>query len=197
MVRGLRGDATVSRQASGRAVGVHGQQHTGGQKVPTAKRGIASIEIAAPPAFVYRLITDITRMGEWSPECYHCTWLDGASSAVRGARFRGYNRVGLLRWQTTAVITAAEDGRLFTFSTVHDETGRDETAWRYVFEPAPAGTLLTESYEFLWCPVISRLIELPFPRGHQVGRGIRQTLIKIKAAAEAEPRASSPPSRET
>jgi uncharacterized protein YndB with AHSA1/START domain len=40
--------------------------------MPTAKRGIARIEIAATPEQVYRLITDITRMGEWSPECYRC-----------------------------------------------------------------------------------------------------------------------------
>jgi hypothetical protein len=45
--------------------------------------------------------------------------------------------------------------------------------------------LLTESYEFAWCPVVSRLVELPIPRGRQVSRGILVTLAKIKAAAEA------------
>jgi uncharacterized protein YndB with AHSA1/START domain len=37
--------------------------------MPTAKRGHAGIDIAAPPERVFGLITDVTRMGEWSPEC--------------------------------------------------------------------------------------------------------------------------------
>ncbi len=153
--------------------------------MPTAKRGTASIEVAAPPEVVYLLVSDVTRMGEWSPECYRCTWLDNASTAFPGARFRGYNKLGNFRWQTTAIVTGAENGRLFAFATVHDKTLREETAWRYDLQPVPGGTLLTESFKFLWCPVASRLAELPVPRGRQVSRGIRQTLINIKAAAEA------------
>jgi hypothetical protein len=153
--------------------------------MPTAKRGTASIEVAAAPEAVYLLVSDITRMGEWSPECYRCMWLDEAGTAVPGATFRGYNKLGSFRWQTTAVVTGAEYGRLFAFTTVHDKSGREETAWRYDLQAVPGGTLLTESYQFLWCPVASRLAELPVPRGRQVSRGIRQTLIRIKAAAEA------------
>lgn len=156
-----------------------------GHPMPTAKQGTASIEIAAPPEVVYGLITDITRMGEWSPECYRCIWLDDADAAVPGARFRGYNKLGSYRWQTTAVVSSAEDGRLFAFTTVHDKTGRQETAWRYELQATLAGTMLTESYQFLWCPVANRLIELPIPRSRQVGRGMRQTLVSIKVAAEA------------
>src|SRR5688572_12451844 len=33
-----------------------------------------SIEVAAAPATVYALITDLPRMGEWSPECTRVTW---------------------------------------------------------------------------------------------------------------------------
>jgi hypothetical protein len=151
----------------------------------TAKRGQQSIEIAAAPEVVYNLIADITRMGEWSPECYRCKWLDGVTAAHVGARFRGYNRLGRYRWQTTAVITAAEWGRQFAFTVVHDGSGREETAWRYQFEPSARGTLLTESFEFLWCPLGNRVVELFVPRGRQVDRGIRETLQRIAAAAEA------------
>jgi uncharacterized protein YndB with AHSA1/START domain len=153
--------------------------------MPTAKRGHARIDIAAPPEHVFGLVTDVTRMGEWSPECYRCVWLDGAPGAYVGARFRGYNKLGRVRWATTAVITAVEDSRSFAFTVVHDKSGRDETAWRYELAPSPAGTMLSESFEFLWCPVANRIAELPVPRGRQVSRGIRQTLRNIKAAAEA------------
>ena len=35
-------------------------------------RGEAQVYIAAPPEEVFRLISDVTRMGEWSPECRRC-----------------------------------------------------------------------------------------------------------------------------
>jgi hypothetical protein len=79
--------------------------------MPTARRGTASIEVAVPPEVVYLLVSDVTRMGEWSPECYRCTWLDDVGTAVPGARFRGYNKLGNFRWQTTAVIRRGEDGK--------------------------------------------------------------------------------------
>jgi hypothetical protein len=38
-----------------------------------------SIDVAAPPDKIYELVADITRMGEWSPECVRCAWTKGAS----------------------------------------------------------------------------------------------------------------------
>jgi uncharacterized protein YndB with AHSA1/START domain len=153
--------------------------------MPTAQNGRASIHIAAPPELVYDLITDVTRMGEWSPECYRCEWLDGASAPAAGARFRGYNRRGPMRWERTAVVATAERGREFAFTTVNDRTGRDETHWQYTMDPSPSGTLLTESFEFLWCSLANRAAELFVPRGRQVNAGIEDTVRRIKRAAEA------------
>ncbi|WP_165759372.1 SRPBCC family protein [Mycobacterium decipiens] len=152
--------------------------------MPTARKGQGSIDIAAAPDLVYDLIADITRMGEWSPECYRCEWLDGARAAAPGARFRGYNRLGPLRWKRTVVIDTAARGREFAFTTVNEGAGRQETSWRYTMVPSPSGTLLTESFEFLWCSVPNRLLETLLPRGRQVDRGIQQTLGRIKRAAE-------------
>ncbi|MGV7280237.1 SRPBCC family protein [Mycobacterium persicum] len=152
--------------------------------MPTARRGQQSIDISAPPDLVYDLIADVTRMGDWSPECYRCEWLDGVSTAAPGARFRGYNRMGLMRWERTAVVGTAERGREFSFTTVNDAAGREETRWRYIMEPTPSGTLLTESFEFLWCSVVNRLAEAAIPRGRQMDRGIQETLRRIKKAAE-------------
>jgi hypothetical protein len=45
-------------------------------------------------------------------------------------------------------------------------------------------TLLTESFEFLWCSIANRLAEALVPRGRQVNRGIQETLRGIKQAAE-------------
>ena len=110
--------------------------------MPTARRGHSNIEVGVPPDAVYDLIADVTRMGEWSPECYRCEWLDGATAAAAGVRFRGYNRLGGMRWQRTAVVDRAERGREFGFTTVNDRAGRGETRWRYTMEPSASGTLL-------------------------------------------------------
>jgi uncharacterized protein YndB with AHSA1/START domain len=155
--------------------------------MPTARRGHSSIDVAAPPERVYDLIADVSRMGEWSPECYRCEWLDGATAAAPGVRFRGYNRLGRVRWERTAVVDAADRGREFSFATVNDRAGREETRWRYTMEPSPSGTLLTESFEFLWCSVPNRLAEALVPRARQVNRGIEETLRRIKLAAELKP----------
>ena len=56
-----------------------------------------TIDVSAPPERVYGLISDITRMGEWSPECRRCEWIDGATGPAVGARFRGHNRLGPVR----------------------------------------------------------------------------------------------------
>jgi uncharacterized protein YndB with AHSA1/START domain len=153
--------------------------------MPTPQRGCESIEIAAPPEVVYDLLADITRMGEWSPECYRCVWLDGATAAEVGTRFRGHNRLGPYRWERTAVITAADRGSKFSFTTLDGRTGREETEWQYVFEPRPSGTLVTESFEFLWCSALDRVVEAFVPRGRQVNRGIQKTLRRLKQTAES------------
>lgn len=151
--------------------------------MPTAQHGQASIDIGAPSDDVYDLIADITRMGEWSPECYRCEWLDGATSAAVGAKFRGHNRLGKARWTTDAIITAAEPGREFAFTVLH-KSGREETLWRYELRQVGGGTEVTESYRFLWCPIVNRIAELPIPRDKQLRRGIQETLNRIKSAAE-------------
>lgn len=151
--------------------------------MPTATTGEARVQIDAAPLSVYQLISDITRMGEWSPECYRSEWLDGATTAAVGARFWGHNRLGVIRWRRDAVITAAEPGREFSFTTLNPK-GREETLWRYQLRPVGGGTELAESYRFLWCSIASRIAELPLPRDKQLRRGIQETLERIKAVAE-------------
>jgi len=151
--------------------------------MPTATSGEARIQIAAAPDDVYDLIADVTRMGERSPECYRAEWVGDARRAKVGARFRGHNRIGVIKWSTTCKITSAERGREFAF-TVVNRHGREETRWRYLISPDDGGCTVTESYQFLWCPFAARIAEIPFPRDRQLRRGIRETLARLKAAAE-------------
>jgi hypothetical protein len=150
--------------------------------MPTATKGEARIEIAATPERVYEVVTDVTSIGDRSPECYRCEWVGGVSAPEVGARFKGYNRLGLLRWSTTSKVEVAEPGREFTFMVLAGE--RDSTRWRYSIETNGDTTILTETYEFLWCPLFSRIAEVPLPRDRQLQRGINQTVERVKARAE-------------
>ena len=74
-----------------------------------------SLHIAAPPLKVWELVSDITRMGEYSPEVFEAEWLDGATGPALGATYRGHvkrNEVGPTYW-TTCKVTACEPGEVF------------------------------------------------------------------------------------
>lgn len=151
---------------------------------------VVSVTIAAPPEAVWDMVADVTRMGEWSPECYSCRWIGSRREPVVGARFVGFNRRGWVRWLTTNQVEEASRGRAFVFRT--RETG---VRWGYELEPIeadgdrPAGTRLTESRDL--SDARTWLIRLAGPfmggmDGHaeELRAGMRQTLTRIKAAAE-------------
>ena len=60
-----------------------------------------SRDIAATPDVVYTAISDVTRMGEWSEECYSCRWHDGHDGPAVGAIFDGDNRQGAHEWHSS------------------------------------------------------------------------------------------------
>ena len=92
--------------------------------------GEATIEIDAPPEAIYDLVTDVTRMGEWSPECVKCEW-QGAPGQV-GSTFKGHNKSGPARWKTVARVEVADRPSEFTFATLYKDG--PSTRWSYRFE---------------------------------------------------------------
>jgi uncharacterized protein YndB with AHSA1/START domain len=71
-------------------------------------------QIGASAEQVWAMVSDVTRMGQWSPENEGATWLGAATGPQRGARFRGMNRNGKRRWKTVGrTVADAETGRRF------------------------------------------------------------------------------------
>ncbi len=150
----------------------------------SARQGQVEIHIDAPPETVWSTVADLDRMGEWSPECYRVTWLDGASGPAKvGARFKGKNRWGPVRWSMTCEVKTADPRREISWSTV--KGSRDVVTWRYRFEPDGAGTKVVESFEVHWLPLSARLFEDLLMVHRDTGReaAMRATLERIKAAA--------------
>ncbi|WP_405059062.1 SRPBCC family protein [Kribbella sp. NBC_01505] len=108
-------------------------------------QGETSVEIAVPPEVVYGLVSDVTRTGEWSPECVRCRWEPG-SSGRPGDLFRGWNQNGRNRWSRLCEVLEATPADVFAFRTVATKFKPDSTTWRYSLQPTATGTRLTESF---------------------------------------------------
>lgn len=103
-----------------------------------------SITIEAPAQTVYDIVSDITRTGEWSPVCTSCWWDDDVIVGVVGAWFTGRNELPDRTWETRSQVVSAEPGREFAWV-----VGGKFVRWGYTLANVDAGTVLTESWEFL------------------------------------------------
>jgi uncharacterized protein YndB with AHSA1/START domain len=145
--------------------------------------GQATIQIQASPEKVYAMLSDVTRMGQWSPECVKAEWVGGATGPAVGARFKGHNKLNwLVRWSSTPTVKVADPGKEFTFET--GKPGKEQTRWTYRFAPKDGGTELTESFEALTYSAFQKLTANPEKRTEKLVTDIQQTLERIKLAAE-------------
>jgi len=136
---------------------------------------------------VYAVVTDVAALPTWAAETVRCRWLGGVTGAAVGARFRGANRRGLVRWSTTCTVTVAEPGRAFGFR-VTMMAGLPVSDWRYDFEPVGAGCRVTESWRDLR-PLPARVIGgvaigvLDRPSHNRAN--MRRTLAQLKRHLES------------
>jgi len=76
--------------------------------------GRVQVHVNVDAETLHDMISDVMRMGEWSPETVHCVWLLGVTAATPGATFKGTNRRGVSRWSTKAEVVVADRGREFS-----------------------------------------------------------------------------------
>lgn len=103
-----------------------------------------SREIAATPAAVFAALTDITRMGEWSPETIRAEWHEGFTGPALGASFVGHNKYGENEWSTDAEIVEFVENERFVFKCTFD--GFHFASWGYRIEPTDQGCTVTEMW---------------------------------------------------
>lgn len=145
-----------------------------------------SLRIEAAPDALYDLVSDPANMGRLSPECTGGHWLDDATGPAVGARFKGTNKRGFVRWSTKSTVVAAERGKEFAF-----ETGDSGTRWRYTFEPDGSGTIVTESraasapYPFIAKAFTTVLLGGVDKHTEELRAGMAATLQRLKDLAEA------------
>ncbi|WP_436700745.1 SRPBCC family protein [Nocardioides sp. BYT-33-1] len=152
--------------------------------------GEVTVHMKAPVEEVWALVSDVTRIGEFSPETFEAVWTHGATGPAVGARFKGHvkrNGVGPVYWTPCTVTKAVEPGSngegVFEFAVGLD--GNALNTWGYRMRPVDGGTSVTEYFRLTpawylrgyWL-VLGRL------RGRTNERGMRTTLERMKAVLE-------------
>jgi len=145
-----------------------------------------SIDIDAPAARLYDMVSDLSRMGEWSPENQGGKWVGGATGAVEGARFKARNRRGWRRWSSVAHIVTANPPKEVAWES--RAFGLKIALWRYRFEPnGKGGTTVTESTEDRRGSIMNVVGPVATGVRDRAGenkKNMRATLEQLKEAAE-------------
>lgn len=143
----------------------------------------ARIDIDASPEAVWALVSDLSLMPKWSPQCK----LMKAFGPLRpGTRTVNVNRRNYLFWPTTSRITEVVPERKLAF-----RVNENNTVWSYELEPTATGTRLTESRhaENGVKPVSNLLVNAVMggvPNFEvELVDGMNASLSRIKAAAES------------
>jgi hypothetical protein len=108
-----------------------------------------------------------------------------------GARFRGYNRRGLIRWSRVCEVVTAEVGREFAYRTIPepvDLSRRDSTTWTYLFTPEATGTRVSHSYDVTLPPLrpFLALYKRVMPQHSDMRPAMTENLAALKHIAERE-----------
>uniref|UniRef100_A1UBU3 SRPBCC family protein n=1 Tax=Mycobacterium sp. (strain KMS) TaxID=189918 RepID=A1UBU3_MYCSK len=145
-----------------------------------------SVYVAREPEAVYALVSDVTRMGEWSPVCRACWWDDPDAGPVAGAWFTGRNVTPERVWETRSQVTVA-DGREFVW-----EVNGGWVRWGFTVAPEGDGTRLAEHWQLLPSGVAGFHERYGADADAQIAErtaaahsGIPETLAAIKRTAES------------
>ena len=146
-----------------------------------------TVAVAAPPSVVWRMVSDVTRMPQWSPELIRAQWLGPVREPKVGARFRGTNRNKVFRWSTSCEVVAADTDARFAYRVSH--RGLPVSEWAFDIRPAGGGCDVTESTvdrRGWFLRTFSSAGTGVLDRTERNRAGIAATLAALKAAAERE-----------
>lgn len=144
----------------------------------------ASIEIDATPEAVWRVVSDLERMGRWSPQCKVMKVFGGP--VRNGTRTANLNKKGLLVWPTSAKVIRFEPNTAIAWRVTENHT-----IWTYELAATETGTRVTERRE---APTgttrLSSILVDKFMGGTagfevEMISGMNTTLTRIKSEVES------------
>jgi uncharacterized protein YndB with AHSA1/START domain len=146
----------------------------------------ASVAIKAPIDAVWNVVSDVTRVGEWSGECQGCDWVGGADSPVPGAQFRGRNRRGSMRWTRLNQVIKAVPPHMFVWRTVARFPYLDSVEWKLILAEESSATRVTEAFEILrLSKAMESVINVVMPAHRDRSADLAADLDRLKSLVEA------------
>jgi uncharacterized protein YndB with AHSA1/START domain len=147
----------------------------------------AEAVVGAPPAAVWALLTDFSRLPDWSPELVRMVPLKRGGLRI-GQWYLGINRRRAVVWPSRNVVAVLEPGRRVAW-----DTTTSGARWIWELEPVAGGTRVvhrrpvprrTTRLSRLFAPVA-----LGGSAGHadELEAGMAQTVARLRAAAERVP----------
>lgn len=152
----------------------------------------ASAYIHASPAVVFDHVSDVTRFGDWSPECVGGEWI--TPGPAPGARFYGHNRSPRYSWTTECEVLVADRPWRFEWHVITNAVP-GTSIWRYEIAADGSRCRVTETFEMTALPHPLRAAleresdeqkaSLLEGRKRELLPGIEQTLAKLKTTIES------------
>lgn len=145
-----------------------------------------SVYVDAPPERVWSVVSDVQRMGEWSPECKKMIVWD-KNGARQGGWVTGINKRKLIFWPTNSKIHVYDEGRAIGWKVLENRA-----RWIYELKPEGEGTRLTERREMPdGRTALGRFASAIAFGGSQVHdgellEGMQTTLERIKQTVESD-----------
>ena len=142
----------------------------------------AEVDLNAPVSRVWGLVSDLSRMPQWSPQCRMMKLLGPLRP---GTRTINLNRRNMLFWPTTATITEVIPERKIAF-----RIPINTSVWSYELEATATGTRLVETrHAENGVRAVSTAVTKAALGGvdsfeSELLEGMNQSLARIKAAAE-------------
>jgi uncharacterized protein YndB with AHSA1/START domain len=145
----------------------------------SASNVTASTTVSAPPEAVFAILADPRQHSRIDGSGTVRDAVNGPERLELGSTFGMNMKIGA-PYRTKNKVVEYDANRLIAWR--HFGTHR----WRYELEPVDGGTRVTETWDVSHCngPTKWALGLMGYPKRHR--KGIEQTLVKLKAAAEAD-----------
>jgi hemerythrin-like domain-containing protein len=147
--------------------------------------GSTAIVVDAAIDAVWEVVRDPTRVGEWSHECVDGEWVGDTTEARPGARFRGQNAQGLIKWGRLCEVVSAEPHEL-VWRTVPTRLYPDSTEWALRLAPADRGTRIEQTFHLVKGTKLEAVYATVLPAHRDRTEALREDLERLGALAAEE-----------
>jgi hypothetical protein len=160
----------------------------------------AEVEVSCSAGEAWDLVSNVERIGEFSPECVQAWWVADRPARAVGGRFEGRNRKvdadGIREWIRPCDVLVWQPGRQFSWAVGDRYDGTPASLWTISIKPGSSGVVLSQEFRHVpdglsglrhWAEADpERAADEVAARTADLERGMATTLGRMKAALERD-----------